>query len=401
MGKRSAKSFTERFIASIKTGAAKGTWFADRDLPGFVLRAYEDGSKHFAVRYRVKGTRIRRIKSLGTLGTVTLTEARAKAREILSAASLGGDPLGRDVVPTWGVWSERWYGRLDGKAKESFHARLLGLSPVMNRAAKVNPVETDPTFRGIRAKWFNRPLDSFVPEDFEAERAALRAKGKAVFTRWRAVVHAAFEAAVTSEIIDRNPVAKVKGDREPAPRTRVLTTEEQGRLVTATLADADPYAAAGVLIALFSGARRGEILALQWSHLDLEAGTAVLPDTKGDVPAVLYIPPPLAEYLKSLPKDGLFVVAGRDPKKPRSDIKRAWERITRAADLVGVGLHSLRRTFTTELTRTAGLKVSQDATRHQSETTTLRHYVHESKEATRDAINVRANLIPFPAAKTA
>ena len=42
---------------------------------------------------------------------------------------------------------------------------------------------------------------------------------------------------------------------------------------------------------------------------------------------------------------GPYVFAGEKPDRPRSDLKRPWAMVTRAAGLEGVRLHDLRHTF--------------------------------------------------------
>lgn len=412
MGQRSAKSFTKRWIDSLKAGSEKGEWYADRDMPGFLLRVYADGTKTFAVRYTVHGTTIRRIKALGRYGTKTLDEAREAARKILSAAADGGDPLGRPTVPTWAEWTETHLSRLTAKSKNVFHARLLGFTKETNAKGGA---PTDSTFRDIRARWGARPLDSFRTEDVEAERQAIReskGKGEATANRWLAVVGGCFQAAVRAGFIARNPAANVQAGRENPPRSRVLSPEEVGRLLVALPADPDRHAVAAVLLALLGGARRGEALALRWSDVNLEEGRATLPDSKSGKRRLIPLVPQLVDFLRDLPRDGAFVVSGRGlepkdesgkkrPERPRPDIKRAWERISTAAGLEDVTFHDLRRTFGREVNRAAGLRVTQEALGHSTPDQTAAVYTPESFDAVKAAAEKVAPVLPFLPRRTA
>lgn len=409
MGKRSARTFTKRTIDSIKGGSEKGDWYADRDMPGFLLRVYADGTKTFAVRYTVRGTTIRRIKALGRYGTKTLDEAREAARKILSAAADGGDPLGRPAVPTWAEWSETHFARLTSKSRNVFHRRLLGFT---KEKSEKGGKPTDSTFRDIRARWGARPLDSFRTEDVEAERLTLRTKGEATANRWLAVVAACFQAAVRAGHIDRNPAANVKAGRENPPRNRVLSPDEVARLLAALPSDPDPHAVAAVLLALLGGARRGEALGLRWSDVNLDEGRATLPDSKSGKRRFLPLVPHLVDFLRDLPRDGAFVVAGRGleekddegkkkEERPRPDIKRAWDRITTAAGLEGVTFHDLRRTFGLGMSRAAGLRVAQEALGHSTPDQTAAVYTPENFDAVKAAAEKVAAVYPFPARRTA
>lgn len=407
MGKRSARTFTKRTIDSIKGGSKKGDWYADRDMPGFLLRVYADGTKTFAVRYTVHGTTIRRIKALGRYGTKTLDEAREAARKILSAAADGGDPLGRPAVPTWAEWTETHLSRLTAKSKNVFHKRLLGFTKE-TKAKGGTP--TDSTFRDIRSRWGARPLDTFRTEDIEAERQAIRekeGKGEGTANRWLAVVAGCFQAAVRAGHIDRNPAANVRAGRENPSRDRVLSPEETKRLLEALPNEPDQHAVAAVLLALLAGARRGEALGLRWSDVNLEEGRATLPDSKSGKRRLFPLVPYLVDFLRDLPREGAFVVAGRGLEKtdeagkkmeerPRPDIKGAWTRIEKAAGLEGVTFHDLRRTAGLAVDIAGGnLRLTQEFLGHSSPNVTAAVYTPRTLEAVKAAATKAAENLPL------
>lgn len=402
--RRGEKGLTKKGIDALK----KVGWHADRDLPGFSIRVLPSGSKVFAARYVLKGTLIRRSISLGIYGVVTLDDAREKARKILSAVALGDDPLGTHC-PTWGDWSVTYFERLTGKSKETFHRRFLGFTEEARKRTK-DETPTDPTFREIRLRWAPRLLSSITPNDIEKERQALRtSKSGTVANRWLAVVGGCFQAAVRAEILERNPVSKVKADREANPRSRTLTQEEMKRLLAALEAERarDPWAAAGVLLAILNGGRLSEILSLRWEDVHLEEGYARRPDSKGGKPRYLALPARALEALRALPRVGTFVVApGREPKprkdgkpspeKRRPDLKGPWNRLIKGANLEGVTFHDLRRTFGRDLNRTDGLRVTQEALGHATPEQTALAYTPEGFEAVKEASEKRADLLPFP-----
>ncbi len=411
MGKRSARTFTKRTIDSIKGGSEKGDWYADRDMPGFLLRVYADGTKTFAVRYTVRGTTIRRMKAIGRYGTWTLDAARDEAKKYLKSADAGVDLLAeKPALPTWGAWSKTYFERLTTKTKETFHRRFLGFTDGTN--AKTGE-PTDPTFRDIRSRWNARPLDVFRAEDVEAERAAIREKkGEPSANRWLAVVAACFQAAVRAEILTRNPASNVKAGRENPPRARVLSPDEVARLLSVLPSDPDQHAVAAVLLALLGGARRGEALGLRWSDVNLDEGRATLPDSKSGKRRLLPLVPQLVDFLRDLPRDGAFVVAGRGleekdeegkkkEERPRPDIKRAWNRIATAAGLEGVTFHDLRRTFGLGMSRAAGLRVAQEALGHSTPDLTAAVYTPEGFDAVKAAAEKVAAVYPFPGRRTA
>jgi integrase len=105
-----------------------------------------------------------------------------------------------------------------------------------------------------------------------------------------------------------------------------------------------PHAAAALRLLLFTGARLREILHLRWNEIDFERGLLRLADSKTGKKPIILNAPALA-ILADLPRASDYVIAGNDPRKPRSDIKRPWELVRDRAGLQGTRLHDLRHSF--------------------------------------------------------
>ena len=69
-----------------------------------------------------------------------------------------------------------------------------------------------------------------------------------------------------------------------------------------------------------------------------------LRDSKTGRKPIILNAPALA-VLESLPRVGSFVIAGDDPGKPRSDLKRPWQAVAKHAGLEGFRIHDLRHSF--------------------------------------------------------
>lgn len=108
----------------------------------------------------------------------------------------------------------------------------------------------------------------------------------------------------------------------------------------------DVHAAAAIRLLIFTGARRGEILALRWAWIDETAGVARLPDSKTGK-KILHLPPPALEVLARLPRleGNAHVVCGKKPGAALVGLPHIWERVRRQAGLEGVRLHDLRHSF--------------------------------------------------------
>jgi integrase len=86
---------------------------------------------------------------------------------------------------------------------------------------------------------------------------------------------------------------------------RFLSEEEIARLAVALTTESsrteNPYPAAAIRLLLLTGGRRGEILGLQWQHVDIEQRCLRLPDSKTGA-KVVYLNPPALEALVRLPR---------------------------------------------------------------------------------------------------
>lgn len=114
-------------------------------------------------------------------------------------------------------------------------------------------------------------LDKVTPADFTAMTKRIMEKGLSARTAQAAhkLLSQALRAAVRQGVIGANPADKVDA---PVPRKKplaALTEAEAKKLLAA--AKGDPYGPLWTL-ALTTGMRQGEIIALRWRDVDLEVG---------------------------------------------------------------------------------------------------------------------------------
>jgi integrase len=103
-----------------------------------------------------------------------------------------------------------------------------------------------------------------------------------------------------------------------------------------------PHGAAGLRLALFTGARSGEVTAIEWSHIDWQRRLIRLPDSKTNEPRTIHLSEAALEVLETVPRIGRFVIAGTKPDEPYKNLGRAWIDIRGNAGLRDVRLHDLR-----------------------------------------------------------
>ena len=140
---------------------------------------------------------------------------------------------------------------------------------------------------------------------FKAKKAGQRSG--ATLNRYRVALAALFTWARQKRIVPRgidSPTRHVAKHEETRGRVRFLSHEERARLLDACRASSWPRLYVFVLLALTTGARRGELLGLRWLDVDLERGEAMLHDTKnGDRRVLVLLSQVVEELAHFAPKD--------------------------------------------------------------------------------------------------
>lgn len=89
------------------------------------------------------------------------------------------------------------------------------------------------------------------------------------------IIHSALEQAVKWQLVIRNVAEAVEPPKAKRYKANFLTDKQTEELIT-TAQNTDIYIP--IMIAIFTGARRGEILGLNWDNVDLEKGTIKIVD---------------------------------------------------------------------------------------------------------------------------
>ena len=248
------------------------------------------------------------------------------------------------------------------------------------------------------------------------------------------ILHAALDDAVHNRRIPFNPAAQAKPPSASAakpPEMRAWTGLELRRFLQLVEAQDDRYYWPWLVLAT-TGARRGEVLGLRWSDVDLEAGTAsirqtvipltkasgkgregrIVPRTKTDRARVIELDSASISTLRTWrarqAQERLLVGAGYQdndlifcrpdgrPYHPESFSKTFDRRLARSAysDLPRIRLHDLRHTWAT-LALVAGVDVAIVSKRlgHSSPMVTWQTYQHVVKGMQTDAAEKVAALI--------
>lgn len=396
----------------------------DTDQPGFGVRVRANtGTKTFIAMYRVEGSGKQRMLTIAPVGKLTVEEARKEAKRAVAKAVTGEDVAADrqakkveltvaelcDEYLREGVASKKASTLLGDRGRIERHIKGLDLGKM-----KLGDVT-------------RRDVERFMREVTDGKSAVVEdgrhivKGGKSAATRTVRLLGGIFTFAVDRGYIETNPRLGVKLPEDGASE-RFLTADEFARLGEVLVqaetvglpwitddakkskhlptnpedrrSPVDPSAVAAIRLLMLTGCRLREILHLRWQEVDMQRGILNLPDSKTGAKKVILGQAAL-DVLRALYPDcaGQCVIAGADPDKPRSDLKRPWERITRAAGLDGLRLHDLRHSFASAAAEAGfDLLIIGKMLGHASTATTAR-YAHVVEASRARAADMTGDLI--------
>ncbi len=322
--------------------------FYDGSPTGFAVRVTAGGVRTFVMSYTVRTNGIRRLKKIGRHGPNgwTVTAARDEAQRLRKLIDAGGDPMGdihaARAAPNVADLAELYCEeRLPGKrpkTQEEDRAMLrLFVLPALGRLKVADVQHTDiaKLHRGLK----DRPT--------RANRVV-------------SLCSRLFNLAIREKMRPDNPSRGV--ERYPEERReRYLSQAELVRLTDALGTYPNQQAADVIRLLLLTGARRGEVLGMEWPHVDLETGVWTKPSSHTKTKKLHRVPLNAAalEVLVKLKEQGLserYVFAGRRPGQPLQELHRAWKRICKEAEIEGLRIHDLRHSYASILA-SAGLSL--------------------------------------------
>jgi len=330
-----AGKITKRVVDEAQP-ASRDRFLWDRDVKGFGLKVTPAGAKVYLLQYRCKG-RLRRY-TIGRHGSPwTAEDARKQAVQLLASVVRGIDPAdakreGHGDI-TFAKFAERYlaeHADLHKKPRSAALDRQLLRSHILpaiggRRLTQINRSDVARLHRRLAETPIagNRALNLTAAMLTKAELWGLRAEGS-------------------------NPCRRIEKFKEQS-RKRFLSEAEIARLgaaLAAAEADSPPSATAAIRLLILTGARKSEILALEWRSVRLDQMLLDLPDSKTGSKTI-YLNAPAAQLLAGLPRiDGNpYVLPGEREGAHVVSIEKSWRRVRKEAELDDVRLHDLRHSF--------------------------------------------------------
>lgn len=349
----------------------------DALAPGFGVRVTPAGRKIFIAQARMGG-RPRRI-AVGTFPEKAVAEARKEARALLEDMRSGRDPkLEREARNqalkagelTVAEFADRWLSEYVGtKLKPRTAADYATL--VAQR---------------IKPKVGHLTVARVSKDDVLRLHAAMKdtpRRANYTIAIFRALMTYAEDCGLRPVL--SNPARRIKMYRERS-RERFLSEAEiakaaDGISSSERAGTIGPHAAAGLRLALFTGARSGEVTAIEWPHIDWARKQVRLPDSKTNEPRTIHLSEAALEVLRTVPRVGRFVIAGAKVDEPYRNLSRAWIVSRGPVGLDDVRLHDLRHSYASLAAgRGVSLQMIGKLLGHKAAATTQR-YAHLARDA--------------------
>ena len=245
-------------------------------------------------------------------------------------------------------------------------------------------------------------------QSFLAEKRSSGLSGSSVHGM-RTALSKVLQAAVDWDYLELNPARGIRiGDRGPKTERLYLNSSEVLRLLTALPEPSHTI----VVVAVLTGMRIGEILALRWKYLDLMRGSIQIRETvseglfgspktrsgRRDVPMSDRVRNAFevhrVQSRQSGPEDLVFASRNQTPINPKNLLRRVLRPTCDALKLPAITWHSFRHTHATLLGEVGeSLRTAQALLGHSDLETTLNVYTHAIPESQRRAVDKVAEVL--------
>jgi integrase len=307
----------------------------DDGLPGFGFRVREGGSRNYVIQYKI-GQKTRRV-TLGSAKTLTLEEARKRAKKELGRVANGEDPQAEKAkarataTETFGAIAERFLTRMASRRVPSYvkatRHYLMGTRELPN-CRGLHPLKIESVTRREIASVLETIATTSGPTSADRARAALSSM---------------FVWAMKEGITESNPSFATNTHSTKPARDRVLTAKELAKIWGA-LPDSDYGQIIKLLV--YTGARKSEIGSLLWSEVHDRQIKIPGERTKNNRPFDLPLSDPAHRLLASIQADDRDRVFGRGDGG-FGGWSKSKAKLNAKLDLEPWCVHDIRRTVAT------------------------------------------------------
>jgi integrase len=339
-------NFTKRALEDLHVlrGADRRIVF-DTNTPGLGFVVFASGVRSFFHRRFVRGAAER--TALGRFPERTIEQARGDASRLNAEVAdwklsgyQGESPFEkRPEATTFGELVDRYIDR---------HVKKHASHP--ERAAREVRWAVDKHL----ARWKKAKLGEITRSDMVQLHEDVGAKHRTAANRLVQLVRRLYSWGASPDVgvyRGENPARQIKMFHE-SRRTRFLKPPEMWQLFTALKKEPNADLRDYVILALWTGARRGDLLSMRWKDLGLDDNRWEIPHPKNRSPYVVALTPEAVKILRNRwersKKDNEWVFPSKHGSTEHiANFKRGWRTLLKRAGLADKDLrqHDLRRTL--------------------------------------------------------
>ena len=352
------KKLTEASVSKVSAPEQGRVDYSDTIVTGLVLRVTATGHRSWSVAYKFHGKNQR--LTLGAYPAVGLKEAREQARQTLERIAAGENPAAEKKRAKREPEPEPAHPEPSNEFSAVVAEFIERYHKPRNRSWKV----VESLFANhVLPRWQGRDITTIKRRDIHNLLDDMAAQGYGTQrNRVLAAVRKLFNWAEDREIVAVSPARSIIAPAKEQARKRKLSEQEMRDLWAAF--DQEPYPFRPMFqLCLLTAQRRGEVAAMRWSEIDLDAGVWTIPGAKAkngdnhDVPlsrqavAILEGLPRFArgDHVFST-KEGASSSSGFGKSKARCAARaNAAREAEGRAPMAEWRLHDLRRTAATSM----------------------------------------------------
>jgi integrase len=332
--------FTQKVIAALPTPDGKRVTYRDTKTQELGLLVRPSGFKSFFWFRQIRGKPT--WKTIGSIQDVPLDDARDQARALSVAITRwknnkyeGDNPLEPPrKEPTLGELNEHY-----------IEHRLLAHSKNPEDAA----YSARWSFGRYLAGWRNSKLGDIRRADVrDLHHDISRKHGPYAANRAVQHVKALFNHGFRHELWKGENPAKMVSLNKEQKRKRYLLPSETYQFFAAVKEDPNPDVPDFVGLALWTAARKSDVLAMRWCDLQLDDNKWTVPSPKNNEAYDIALTPEAVEILRKRlsqrVNDSVWVFPSHGKSGHLVDLKRRWVALRKRAGLNDLNQHDLRRT---------------------------------------------------------
>lgn len=191
---------------------------------------------------------------------------------------------------------------------------------------------------------------------------------------------------------EQNPARGFRQFRQPPHRDRFLSREEAQRLILEVSASGSPMLKFIIPFLLVTGARKSEAIMAEWSHVDFNTRTWMVPISKNGRPRFIPLSDGALILLEKVRAftlkhhgENKFIFPNMATGKPYTQIFYPWDVARRKAGLADVRIHDLRHSFASALVNEGMTLYDVKELLGHANIATTQRYAHLSRERLMEA----------------